>query len=249
MSPKRKASLAESRLSRSHDPRSSCKLVWVVRATVESIPFVVSSLPLFLYASSLRFRNVNVNVRQLVVTYTHIRGNIQIRSRQQQEWIGCRLHCITLPDWTRTLSYTTATCSDEAMIIRCSVIRPRLSRVLAHLLNEVVHIFKAPLHWLRDGEDALTTRGISLEPRLRCRPGAVHAVDFDAVTGRRDMKVPTDTPEVSISPRRRIRDPHFQAERTKVGSVLHDESQVRTQNSTQPSASTGTAIFQRRQAW
>lgn len=41
---------------------------------------------------------------------------------------------------------------------------------------------------------------------------------------------------------------HFQAERTYVGSVLFDESHVRTQNSSQPSASTGTSIFQSRHA-
>lgn len=42
---------------------------------------------------------------------------------------------------------------------------------------------------------------------------------------------------------------YFHAERTKVGSVLFDESHVRTQNSSHPSASTGKFIFQSRQAW
>jgi hypothetical protein len=42
---------------------------------------------------------------------------------------------------------------------------------------------------------------------------------------------------------------YFQADRTKVGWVLFELSQARTQSSTQPSASTGRLIFQSLQAW
>lgn len=85
--------------------------------------------------------------------------------------------------------------SDERITIRHSVICCRLPGVLAHPLNEVVHVLKAPLYWLRNGKDALPACGISLEPRLCCRPSAVHTVDFDAVARRRDMEVPANTLE------------------------------------------------------
>lgn len=115
-----------------------------------------------------------------------------------------------------------------------------------HLCVVILIALEIHLQRLRDGMERHVVLIQIFQSFRGSRPGAIDGEELDAVTRGRDVEIPVpDTG--SVLHKLYSAATTYQADLTKVGCVLSALSHVRQQNSSQPSASTGTSILQIRQ--